>query len=466
MTPAQECEPGFSVLLPEEIVQPPAEAVLFALRTIRAELTEKSQYSAKTACVPFPSGRPKRYRLLTIAEAGLKMRQIAAFSEVDPLWAQQVANELYRETRNEQRMPKAAPVLDRFADLVRKIVSDHGGAWTTLPTLASIAKTFAVSVRSVQTALNQLRETSSEFAFHVEPRLDSVCQSRRGRCVRVALTCWLKYDLKPLLFDLEGHERGLRTSFRPDGLLLTPGSDKEPDQAPVNHANGDCEEEVSAIKNQEPDEPAASLEPLTNCKMCLSDSIRLFEPAVIFPNPPLDKHPQIGQRRAAPPELKSSCRNSKSANRQAWGLARNLHNCHFGDWVGDEDLSYHRWRFELPVHVVQNIIGEALEAQVKAPKVATLFESACYETNAAVFDGLARNPGGLFRSVFRRRWQNGHRPTTVAPAIGCSPAKEPLVKEGLGRREEARCQETPEEADKRKVKLAADFKIWRLSFGK
>lgn len=465
MTPAQECEPGFSVLLPEELVLPPVEAVLFALRTIRSELSRISQFGPKKACIPFPSGRPKRYRLLTIGEAGLKMRRIAAFSEVDPLWAQQVASELYRETRSEQRMPKAAPVFDRFADLVRKIVSDHGGAWTTLPSLASIARTFAVSIRSVQTALNQLRETSSEFSFHVEPRLDAVCQSRRGRCVRVALRCWLKYDLKPLLFDPEGHERGLRTSFRPDGVLLTPGSDKEPDQAPVNHANGDCEEGVSAIKNQELAEPAASLEPPTNCKICLSDSIRLFEPAVIFPNPPLDKHPQIDQRQAAPPELKSSCRNSKSANRQAWGLARNLHNCHFGDWVGDEVFSYHRWRFELPVHVVQNIIGEALEAQVKAPKVATLFESACFETNAAVFDGLARNPGGLFRSVFRRCWKRGEAPT-VGPTIRCSTAKEPAPRIAVIPRTEPELLESPEASDERKLKMASELRIWRLSFGK
>ena len=148
--------------------------------------------------------------------------------------------------------------------------------------------------------------------------------------------------------------------------------------------------------------------------------------------------------------------------RLAWGVARELHNRHFGDWNQGEDLGYHRWRFQLPVHVLQSIIGEALEAQVTVPKVALLFESSCYETNAAVFDGLARNPGGLFRTVFRRRWHNGQRPT-VAPAIRCSPAKEPLVKVGVKRREEAPVRETPEEADKRMLKLASDFKVWRLS---
>jgi hypothetical protein len=465
MTPAQECEPGFAVLLPDDSVLPPVAAVLFALRTIRSELLRKSKGDgSKKACIPFPSGRHKRYRLLTVGEAELKMRRIAAFSEVDPLWAQQVANELNRETRNEQRMPKAAPVFDRFADLVRKIVSDHGGAWTTLPPLASIAKTFGVSTRSVQTALNQLRETSSEFSFHAESRLDSVCQSRRGRCVRVALACWLKYDRKPLLFDMEGCERGLRTSFRPDGVLLTPGSDKEPDQAPVKQANGDCEEGFSAIKKQEPVDTGASLEPPTNCNICLSDSIRLCEPAVIFPNPSQEKHPQIGQRRAAPPELKSGCRNSKYAHRQAWGLARILHNCHFGDWVGDLS-SYHRWRFELPVHVVQNIIGEALEAQVKAPTIATLFESACYETNAAVFDDLAFNPGGLFRTVFRRCWQRGEAPT-VGPTIRCSTTKEPALRVAVIPRTEPELLESPEASDERKSKLVSELRSWRLSFGK
>ena len=222
MAPAKESEPGFAVLLPELNVQPPAEAVIYALRTIRAELAQKSQYAAKTACVPFPSARPKRYRLLTLTEARLKMRRIEAFSELDPQWPQEVANELFRETRLEGRLSKGAPLSKRFAQLVRKIVSDHQGAWTTLPSLAAIAQTLGVSVRSVQSALNQLRETSTEFSFHGEPRLDLTAASRRGRCVRVALTRWLKYDQNPLLFDLEGHERGIRTSFRQDGVAFNP----------------------------------------------------------------------------------------------------------------------------------------------------------------------------------------------------------------------------------------------------
>jgi len=467
MTPAKESEPGFAVLLPELTVQPPAEAVIFALRTIRAELAQKSQYAAKTACVPFPSDRAKRYRLLTLTEARLKIRRIDAFSELDPQWPQEVARELFRETRNEGRLSKGAPLSKRFAHLIRKIVSDNQGAWTTLPSLAAIAHTLDVSVRSVQSALNHLRETSTEFSFHGEPRLDSTAASRRGRCVRVALTKWLKYDQNPLLFDSEGHERGIRSSFRQDGSLLTPrtqGQEKEVAEAPIDHETSDCEPSVLATENPQ---TVSFSEPLTNCNICLSDSVRLYEPAVIIPDHPRETHLQISQGLAAPatPELKGSCQSVKPVKRLAWGVARELHNCHFGDWDQGEDLGYHRWRFQIPVPVLRSIIGEALEAQIAVSKVVQLFEASCYETNAAVFDGLARNPGGLFRTVFRRCWHNGQRPT-VAPAIRCSPAKEPLVKVGVERREEAPMRETPEEADKRMSKLASDFKALRLSLGK
>ena len=40
--------------------------------------------------------------------------------------------------------------------------------------------------------------------------------------------------------------------------------------------------------------------------------------------------------------------------------------------------NYHRWRFKIPTHIIQNTIGEALEAQVTVPKVGIPFEAACY----------------------------------------------------------------------------------------
>jgi hypothetical protein len=303
------------------------------------------------------------------------------------------------------RLSKGAPLSKRFAQLVRKIVSDHQGAWTTLPSLSAIAQTLDVSVRSVQSALNQLRETSTEFSFHAEPRLDLTAASRRGRCVRVALTSWLKYDQNPLLFDAKGHERGIRTSFRQDGSLLTPrtqGQEKEAAEAPIDHVNSDCTPAVLSIENPQ---TVSFSEPPTKCSFCLSYSVRLDEPAEFLPNPIPEAHLQIGHRPGpASPDLKSCDRNKNF--RQSWGLARELRRDHFSDWDEDHStLSYHRWRFELPLFVIRDIIGDAQQDGIAPANIKILFDSTCYETNAAVFDGLAQNPGGLFRAVFRRRCQ-------------------------------------------------------------
>jgi hypothetical protein len=86
--------------------------------------------------------------------------------------------------------------------------------------------------------------------------------------------------------------------------------------------------------------------------------------------------------------------------------ARELRSDHFGDW-DDCKLTYHRWRFELPLFVIRDIIGDAQQDGIAPANIKILFDSTCYETNAAVFDGLAQNPGGLFRAVFRRRCQKG-----------------------------------------------------------
>ena len=400
MRPATASDPMLPHLLPEGNDLPPAEAVLFALRRIEAAFDAQQRVSGSSKpSIPFPSARHNRYRLLSVAETLVKLHRIETFSELDPEWAKAVADELFRETRKETRARKEAPILKRLTGLVRKIVSDHDGEWTTLPSLESIAKTFSVSRRTVQLAINHLRETSGEFAFHAEARLDTTCADRRGRCVRVALSSWLEHDQKPLLFDLQGKARGIRTSFRPDGEVLTPGPCTEATEPQIDKIEEPAEASPGPNSVSEP----APLEPETKCNFCLSYSVRLDEPAEFLPNPIPEAHLQIGHRPSpASPDLKGCDRNKLL--KASWGLARELRSDHFGDW-DDSTLNYHRWRFELPLFVIRDIIGEAQQDGIAAPKIKFLFTSACFETNAAVFDGLAQNPGGLFRTVFRRRCQ-------------------------------------------------------------
>jgi hypothetical protein len=404
MMPARNSDP----LLPcmpvagAEVLLPPAEAVVFVLRTIESALANAPGDGLAPSLkprIPFPSRRKGRYRLLTLREAQLRMATISRIPKSSSTWAKEVADELYRETRQEGRARKEAPVLKRLTGFVRKVVSDNDGQWSTLPSMASIARTLQVSRRAVQEALNRLRETSSEFAFHSEARLDSTSQgNRRGRCVRAAFTSWLEYDRKPLLFDREGKERGIRTSFRPGHEVLKPD---HPVNSVVRKSARDEVPETIVVQEPHRIDPLTVKEEPTKCTNCLSDSIRLDEPAVSFhsSHSTPEAHLQISQSpKPATPELKIF----DKQRRRSWALARELRRDHFEDW-DDETLRHHRWRFELPVFVIRSIVAEAQQKGVERPKIKSLFDSACYETNAAVFDGMARNPGGLFRSVFRRR---------------------------------------------------------------
>lgn len=410
---APKAEPAIApllpLILPENDALPSPVAVASALRTIESALKTCPTLSSRKPRIPFPSACRRRYRLLTASEARAKMRRISGMDRLDPKWAKNVLDELFRETRFEVRAPKQAPILDRFTGLLRKLVSDHNGQWTTLPSLEVIAKTLSVSRRSIQSALNQVRETSVEFAFHAEPRRDPTSADRRGRCVRVAFRSWLKYDEQPLLFDHQSKERGIRTSFRPEGSVLTPSPSAEPAPTPPPESDLKSAEPDSSMNcSSVPAEPPSKT--TTKCKFCLSYSVRLDEPAVLIPNLTRSAHLQFLERqKPASPKLKAGRLGLKTQTRLAWGLARELRQTHFEDWYGDE-LTYHRWRFHLPVYVIQNMISEAFEAgESEVSKLKSLFELACYETNAAVFDGLAQNPGGLFRTVFRRRWRDRQR---------------------------------------------------------
>jgi hypothetical protein len=406
MMPARNSDP----LLPcmsvagAELLLPPAEAVVFVLRTIESALANAlgdglAPSPARKPRIPFPSGRKRRYRLLTLREAQLRMAAISRIPKSSSTWAKEVADELYRETRQEGRARKEAPVLKRLTGFVRKVVTDNDGQWSTLPPIASIARTLQVSRRAVQEALNRLRETSSEFAFHSEARLDSTSQgNRRGRCVRAAFTSWLEYDQKPLLFDRDGKERGIRTSFRPDHEVLKPDH-------PVNSAaRKSARDEVpETVVVEEPDriDPITVKEEPTKCTNCLSDSIRLDEPAVFYRSSDFTPKTHFQFSRSAGPAA-PEVKIFDKQRRLSWALARELRRDHFGDW-DDKTLRHHRWRFELPLFVIRSMVAEAQQKGVEGPKIKSLFDSACYETNAAVFDGMAKNPGGLFRSVFRRR---------------------------------------------------------------
>jgi hypothetical protein len=393
----------------------PEEAVAKALGFIRLEVEIHARRGTKTPCVAFPSARPGRRRLLTVCEAKARLRRADALDPQSPGWAQAVLAELDRETREEARHKKDGPLLERLAGLLRKIVKAHGGAWTTLPPLASLARTLNVSVRSVQRALNALRDApSGEFAFHSEPRGAGArkAANRRGRCVRVALTAWLRYDAKPLLFDEQGRPRGLRPSFRPGAAPLQPGRDPE---APDNVTPGDH-----------------VINSATNCKTCLSDSNRPCGPAEKVPHRSPPNQPlQSAAPKETPvsPGLKGSGqkKGSPKQRRFSWAVARWLAREHFGDW-DEDDCGWHRWRFRLPLRVIREAVLEALVEGQPLLRVIALFEAAAAETNRAVFDGLARSPGALFRWVFRRNWRAPRRtgPTTgklaQAPESACAPA--------------------------------------------
>lgn len=390
----------------------PEEAVARALDLIRLEVEIHARRGTKTPCVAFPSPRPGRRRLLTVGEAKARLRRADALDPQAPGWAEAALAELDRETREEARHKKEGPLLERLAGLLRKIVEAHGGAWTTLPPLAALARTLNVSVRSVQRALNALRDApSGEFAFHSEPRASGARKSanRRGRCVRVALTAWLRYDAKPLLFDEQGRPRGLRPSFRPGAAPLQPGRDPEPpsDLTPKNPV----------------------FDPTTNCKTCLSDSNRPYGPAEkVSHRPPVHAPLQSAAQGETPaqPALKGSCQKKGSPRQQrfSWAIARWLAREHFGDW-DEDDRGWHRWRFRLPLRVIREMVLEALVECQPLPRVIALFEAAAAETNRAVFDGLARSPGALFRWVFRRNWRSPRR-------AGAMPEKSPQVPVSAG----------------------------------
>jgi hypothetical protein len=466
--PASMADPVLP-LMPERNELPPAEAVLFALRRIEAAFDARQRVCRSSKpCIPFPSARHNRFRFLSVAETRLKLQRIETFSELDAEWAKAVTDELLRETRKETRAPKEAPILDRLTGLVRKVLSDHDGEWTTLPSLESIAKTLRVSRRTVQMTLNRLRETSSEFAFHAEPRLDTTCADRRGRSVRVAFSSWLKHDHKPLLFDFQGKERGIRTSFRPDGEILTPGP-ANPAQC-AEPAEGQIDEiqaaEASA-GNTFFSEPALleSSTKATKCNIRLSYSVRLDEPAEFLPNLIQESHHQIGQRPSpAPPDLKGCDRNKTF--RASWGLARELRRDHFGDWDEDHNpLSYHRWRFELPLFVIRDIIADAQQDGASLAKIKILFESACYETNAAVFDGLVKNAGGLFRSVFRRRCAGtGRMQSVVRQSEPLKIIREPrqIIRQTKSM-ESLKTVTHPEPVEAYSIDIASKLRVYRLS---
>src|SRR5208282_4495075 len=82
MRPATVSDPMLPHLLPEGNDLPPAEAVLFALRRIEAAFDAQRSRSSKP-CIPFPSARHNRYRLLSVAETLVKLCRIKTFSKHD-----------------------------------------------------------------------------------------------------------------------------------------------------------------------------------------------------------------------------------------------------------------------------------------------------------------------------------------------------------------------------------------------
>src|SRR4051794_31741290 len=91
----------------------------------------------------------------------------------------------------------------------------------TLRPAKALAAQLQVSERCYRQALAQLRDDPDcPIAFHSEARRDATAPSRRGKCVRIALKSWLRYDGLPLLYTEQGTHRGLRTSFERSGTLL------------------------------------------------------------------------------------------------------------------------------------------------------------------------------------------------------------------------------------------------------
>jgi hypothetical protein len=79
----------------------------------------------------------------------------------------------------------------------------------TLRPAKALAAQLQVSERSYRQALAQLRDDPDcPIAFHSEARRDATAPSRRGKCVRIALKSWLRYDGLPRLYKKPSVEEG------------------------------------------------------------------------------------------------------------------------------------------------------------------------------------------------------------------------------------------------------------------
>jgi hypothetical protein len=358
-----------------------------ALRFLQGDVANVSpQKQAKPAggryCIPCPSGRRGLRRAISTGEAREKLRVLRAMVDPalphDAAWADQVLEVLKDETRAEKRHPKHAPLTGRVRALLLKMANDARGEWMTLPPAKALAAQLQVSERSFRDALAQLRsDPDCPLAFHSEARRDADAPSRRGRCVRIALKSWLRYDGLPLLYAEDGTHRGLRTDLGPSGALLT----RIPEPAPTNgkicplDSNGYALRGIPADKSSTPDgSPEAT-------------------PASTTP---------------AAPALKARC--PRNLANFAWALARAFQSEHFGDWTMGNPFQRRelpRWQFALGLVAIQAMILEGLgEGLDYLRQVKPALEKAVWEASAARRDGVARNPGGLARAVYRRRLAN------------------------------------------------------------
>lgn len=85
-------------------------------------------------------------------------------------------------------------------------------------------------------------------------------------------------------------------------------------------------------------------------------------------------------------------------------VAKELYWDHWGEWDNEKAAPGHRHRFYLSEETVFRILVEGINAGVyDVKKLGGYFEIAAWKTTAAVSDGIARNPVGLFRYLFRQQ---------------------------------------------------------------
>lgn len=116
--------------------------------------------------------------------------------------------------RHRRKKKHAAPAMRLLAFILMRLKKSRG-AWIYLPALAELAEQWGISERTLQRALNKVREKEDANKLRFLSKASGAAGGR-GRVVAVAAQAWLKYDQLPL-FETKGRKlRPWYSTFRRD----------------------------------------------------------------------------------------------------------------------------------------------------------------------------------------------------------------------------------------------------------